>query len=283
MTPVTTSYSPLQLACPRCRVPLRMRLQPGDPREFECPECHLPLTVVEHDGGITLQPAQQVVQPAERSVSPSITFAAPLRASQRWWTRTRDFVVVRSKDPLFVTWTVAGAATVAIAIAFWTTSDEPLRHPKRSSQVAATPETPAEVAQDPASDEILNFAVAPVEAPRVAVVLDPVEAARPVVAPPPNPRDLIAAALSRRVLRFEQANPAPFDQLRFQLEEMIGFPIEYGFVGAEERRDEPVAVSLTDVTMEELLTEVAARAGLKPTVTDTGIRLTPMGTAKANP
>ncbi len=256
-----------------------MRLRPGDPREFNCPECRTPLEVVEHDGEIALQPAKQVVSAPERSVTPSITFAAPFRASQRWWTRTRTSIAERSTDPLFVMWTVAGIAAVGIAIAFWQTSDEPAPLAVSSSEQTDESQKTPIFPRNAAKGDVPIVLLEPVEAPRLITMMRlPVEATKPLPAPPPDPRELIAASLSRRVLRFEQPTPVPFEQLRFQLEEMIGFPIEYGFVGAEERRDEPIVVSLANVTMEELLTEVAARAGLQINITDTGIRLTPMGT-----
>lgn len=279
MTPVVTSSSPIQLSCPRCRVPLRMRLRPGDARTFDCPECRAPLEVVERDGVIMLQPSKPVVQPAGRSVATSITFAAPFQASQRWWTRTRSFIASRSSDPLFVTWTVAGIAAVGIAVAFWQTSEEPAPLAARPSEQTDELQKARPVRQEVAKSDVPTVPLEPVEAPRQTIVLlQPVEVTKPLRAPPPDPRELIAASLSRRVLKFEQPTPVPFEQLRFQIEEMIGFPIEYGFVGAEERGGEPVVVSLANVTMEELLMEVAARARLQINITDTGIRLTPMGT-----
>jgi hypothetical protein len=264
-----------------------MQLRPGDPREFNCPECRTLLEVVESDGEIALQPAKQAVSAPERSVAPSITFAVPFRASQRWWTRARTSLASRSTDPLFVMWTVAGIAAVGIAIAFWQTSEEPAPLAVSSSEQTDESQRKPTVPRDVAKGDVPIVALEPLEAPRlVAMNRQPIEATRPLPAPPPDPRELIASSLSRRVLRFEQPTPVPFEQLRFQLEEMIGFPIEYGFVGAEVRRDEPVVVSLANVTMEELLTEVAARAGLQINITNTGIRLTPIGTVsevRANP
>jgi hypothetical protein len=146
--------------------------------------------------------------------------------------------------------------------------------------VEQSAEPPTVPVRSDESNEIANLVPTPepVEAPRlITPPQEPVEAEQPP-AVAPDPRELIAASLSRRVLKFEQATPVPFEQLRFQLEELVGVPIEYGFVGAEQHRDEPIVVSLTDVTMGELLTEVAARAKLKPTVTDNGIRLSLVGT-----
>jgi hypothetical protein len=256
-----------------------MRLRPGDPLEFDCPECHTPLEVVERDGNIALQQAPPAAPPAERSVISSVTFAKPAEASRQTWASLRSFIAARAKDPLFVTWTVAGVAAVGIAIAFWTTSEQPATVAPKSTEQSAEPSNVP--ARSEESGEIASLVPTPepIEAPRLMTPRpEPVEATQPPAAAAPDPRELIAASLSRRVLTFEQATPVPFEQLRFQLEELVGFPIEYGFVGAEQRQNEPVAITLANVTMEELVTEVAARAGLKPSITDTGIRLLPIGT-----
>jgi hypothetical protein len=101
----------------------------------------------------------------------------------------------------------------------------------------------------------------------------PIEATRPQPVAGPDLRERTLASLSRQVLRFEQPTPVPFEQLRFQLQEMTGVPIAYDVSGKAEGRNVPVTVSLKEVTMEEVLVAVAAQAGLSMAITNEGVLL----------
>ncbi|MDB5389968.1 MAG: hypothetical protein JWM11_5614 [Planctomycetaceae bacterium] len=76
----------------------------------------------------------------------------------------------------------------------------------------------------------------------------------------------IPAALSRRILSFEQSRPAAAYQLLLQIEELAGVRIDYDrqkLGDAADRLDKPVTLKMQNATLEELLNEVLKQIDLK--------------------
>ena len=103
----------------------------------------------------------------------------------------------------------------------------------------------------------------------------PVVAEKPNAPPAADLRPEIEARLAQRVLLFEQATPVAFDTLRLQLSELASVPIDYDeSLGADPaQRTAEVRLSLSDVTLADVLDEVAHAAGLDYRVDRERIRL----------
>lgn len=84
----------------------------------------------------------------------------------------------------------------------------------------------------------------------------------------------LQAALAQPLQQFEQAQPVPARELVFLLEELVGAPIR-GVTDPDVAPllDKPLAFSLTEVTIGDLLARVLQEAGLRYEVEAEGVRL----------
>jgi hypothetical protein len=284
MSQVVLSHTPIQLTCPHCRIVLRLRRRPGDPTEFDCPDCHKRLELFEQEGETRLRAAPEPAPPTTprrtSAVVPSLTFSSLTDAPKRWTSRAAKSAAHWAKEPLLVTWVVAGIAAIGLGLAFWRTHQTPTvvttaHHAPSNSENASVRPNEAVGPRDDVGF-VPRTILEPIEAPRFAVAVQkPVEARRPPISPPRDPREVIAEALSQRVLRFEQPTPVPFEQLRFQLEEMSGVAIRYHDAVKAATRERPVTTDLTNATVEELLVRLAQQVGLKPVIDVDGVVLVP--------
>ena len=99
---------------------------------------------------------------------------------------------------------------------------------------------------------------------------------KPVEEVPLPPID-IAARLKRKVLKFDQAKPAPAYKVLLQIEELAAVRIEYdraALGAAAERLETPVKLTRSNVTLGELLDEVLKAANLSHTIEHRMIRIT---------
>lgn len=125
----------------------------------------------------------------------------------------------------------------------------------------------------------------PIPDPQMTAVKPPDTAAppRPGVAPAPvaaipQPEKVIdiPAALSRKILKFDQAKPAAAFQLILQIEELAGVRIEYdreqlGPVAS--RLDKPITLKKQDASLAELLDDILNQIDLQRQIEKTCIRI----------
>lgn len=106
---------------------------------------------------------------------------------------------------------------------------------------------------------------------KVAVIPDPVKP----VETPVKPID-IPAALSRKILKFEQTKPAAAFQLLLQIEELAGVRIEYDrkeLGDAAERLDKQITLNRENASLEDLLDDVLKQINLQRKSEATCIRI----------
>ena len=116
-------------------------------------------------------------------------------------------------------------------------------------------------------------AVKPPDKPRPP---QPALAEVPVVATPPEKVIDIPAALSRKILKFDQTKPAAAYQLILQIEELAGVRIEYdreklGSVAG--RLDKPITLRKQGASLAELLDEILVQIDLERQTEKTYIRI----------
>lgn len=106
---------------------------------------------------------------------------------------------------------------------------------------------------------------------KVAVIPEPVKP----VETPVKPID-IPAALSRKILKFEQTKPAAAFQLLLQIEELAGVRIEYDrkeLGDAAERLDKQITLNRENASLEDLLDDVLKQINLQRKSEATCIRI----------
>jgi hypothetical protein len=117
----------------------------------------------------------------------------------------------------------------------------------------------------------------------------------PVVAPrPPQPAPSVAtktppvdvsAGLAQHIVRFEQAKPVPLQDVLNFLEELLGVSIrgdKREIVDLDDVLQTPIAVTLENTTVREILKEVLAKAGLEFDVQANAIHLHKLQTPRTS-
>ncbi|MCA9071279.1 MAG: hypothetical protein KDA84_20265, partial [Planctomycetaceae bacterium] len=92
---------------------------------------------------------------------------------------------------------------------------------------------------------------------------------------PPKPVD-IPAALALKLVKFEQIQAAPFEELLFQVQEMSGVPIKRGKDVPEKANpiwSQPVSLRLKETTVKQVLESLLAKAQLSYTIESDHIEL----------
>lgn len=280
---MSTKLSP---ACPVCKTPLRLPRIGTSTFQVPCPECGQTLSIAMEDG-------EAVVSPIS-SRGPSIRqrLASCQRPAAPAWTRgIGERVSNGLHEPLVLTWLAAGLATAILGIAFYLASIPPRSDGDvwKEPVVAAPKENPAspkiiarEAPKPPGGVEVAEKKIA--DAGAVSKTLPVSEKIPPEVAPPSPvaaavppvraPRDWQAAAkrgLAQLVLQFEQPMAVSFETMRGEIEELIGAPIRYADGLAQV--EEPVSLSASQVTVGEILRQIAGQVGLAYRVDERGVVL----------
>jgi hypothetical protein len=100
----------------------------------------------------------------------------------------------------------------------------------------------------------------------VAANPQPGKAALPPIKPAPEVIIDIPAALSRKILSFDQSKPVPAYQLLLQIEELAAVRIDYDrekLGAAAERLDQPITLKMQNATLEDLLNDILRQIDLK--------------------
>lgn len=280
---VSTKISP---SCPVCKTPLRLPRIGTETFQVPCPECRQMLSIGIEDG-------QAVVSPIS-SRGPSIKqwITSRGRPSAPAWTKGfQERIATGLREPLVWTWLAAGLAAGILGIAFYRAStaprpdgdglDEPVVALPRDNSVSPkiiarqAPKPPA--GSGTVAKELTEAGVAsePVSVPEP--VLATVAPPRPVIATVPPVRamrDWRAAAqqgLAQEVLQFEQPDAVSFETMRGEIAELIGAPIRYADGIA--RIEDPVSLRVSNVTVAEILRQLAGQVGLAYRVDERGVVL----------
>jgi hypothetical protein len=264
-------------------VPLRLREDRFVGTTFPCPECRVALVLMLGENESRVVQRATVLEPG-RAVAES---GATRPGSQRWQLPTLS--------PLVVAWGLAGVVA-AVLIGAAVRDHYAAITPRHS--VAINPpvanEAPAEIAspQEDTPSTTVAEVVAPVEQPDNHRVLPeaplpsvaahnppepPVSAQAavpiaPVVAPKPD----AGVLLGQRLVSFQQAKPVARRALLQTVEDLLDRPVRVADdVPAEvvARLDAAVAVTLQNVTVEELLREILSGTGLEFVCTPDAVQL----------
>lgn len=95
-----------------------------------------------------------------------------------------------------------------------------------------------------------------------------------VLLAPDTPSFDLQKALRRKLLVYRQQQAVPLEELLWELEELIGAPVDVSHLNREARQQE-VAVDLQESTLAEILQELARHAGLRVEVGRDRIRIHP--------
>ena len=104
----------------------------------------------------------------------------------------------------------------------------------------------------------------------------PAVAEVPIVAIPPEKVIDVPAALSRKILNFDQAKPAAAYQLILQIEELAGVRIEFDrekLGAAAAGLDKPISLRKQGASLAELLDEILVQIDLERQTEKTCIRI----------
>lgn len=285
MSPSSTA----RFRCPVCGAALRLRDRRFVGAVFPCPDCRSSLTLLTlEDGAATISVAEV---PAKSPDSPSGDAAACRRQTK---------ALTASASPLLIGWSVAILFGFVIIVLAWSSGRSSSDTPKpetsgthspvetAAADVSPTVTAPApKVVDDSTEPNEVQVAAPPPPAPTLMPDPDaepPVSAltavARPVTPAPqlPPPR----AVLEQRLSVLEQRRPVPRRQWLLTLEDLLRRRIEWDdktLQGETTRLDEPVTVSLRDVTVAELVATLLEGTDLELVVHDQGARLQHRGTA----
>jgi len=130
--------------------------------------------------------------------------------------------------------------------------------PATPNSVAIKPSVPT---AKPKPDDTSKVAQAPAKPPRPED-----QSTKPQTPVPPEVVVDIPAALSRKILSFDQVKPAAAYQLLLQIEELSGVRIDYDrqkLGAAAERLDKPISLRMKNASLEELLSDILRQIELQ--------------------